>query len=44
MNMRRSHDVDEVFGTGPKTAPKSALGTLDIVENAQLSTGAPPGT
>ena len=24
--------------------PKRTLGTLDLVESAQLSTGAPPGT
>jgi hypothetical protein len=29
---------------GLKIATKQALGTLYIVENAQLSTGAPPGT
>ncbi|GLY80599.1 hypothetical protein Airi01_088660 [Actinoallomurus iriomotensis] len=29
---------------GPQTVPKRTLGTPDSVENAQLSTGAPPGT
>jgi hypothetical protein len=29
---------------GPKMTLKRTLGTLDVIENAQVNTGAPPGT